>query len=414
MSFRKQSLSMLSGAAIDLITCEYPPDLGGVADYSRQIAIGFAELGHEVCVWTRTPKNSPIPPKNSPIPKIAHITGNHEKKSAPGTIQIVTLGSFGPWDIWRAQKRWNRSGKKHQILLQWAPTGYGLHGVNLLFPLWIALRVFQGDTLRVMFHEAFYGWHEPKLRLKIASVVQRLMLAIVLNSAKEVFVATRALTEQMTRLKVARNTSIRYLPIPSNVLPTAQGSAGVPKIAESGRQSTLVGHFGTFHPDIFRILIPALEGLMQRSPDHFVLLIGAGSKAYRDKIAPSLRDRVKATGPCPLDQISVAIDSCHFLFQPYPGGINSRHGAAVAALAHGKLLISTTGPVTEEIWKDSSAVRLLPSSDPGEMAEELSRVSAWLSRERMESIALEAKAFYERHFSIRNVMATLAESYTEA
>ena len=37
--------------SIDIITCEYPPDVGGVADHTRGLAASLAATGVDVHVW---------------------------------------------------------------------------------------------------------------------------------------------------------------------------------------------------------------------------------------------------------------------------------------------------------------------------------------------------------------------------
>jgi hypothetical protein len=280
--------------------------------------------------------------------------------------------------------------------------------MNLPFALWISLRVLQGDTLRVMFHEAFYEWTEPRLRRKMASIVHRLMSALLLNFAKEVFVSTPYVAAKLSRLKIVKNVVITHLPIPSNVIPPDQ----VTVRSEVDRPSSRIGYFGTYHPDIQRILIPALEHLMHRMPHVAILLIGAGSEVYRASISANFRQQVTATGPCSLAAASAAIHSCDLMFQPYPEGVNTRRGTAMAALAHGKLLVSTTGRMTEPVWSETTAIRLLPSLSPALMAEELGGISASLTREQLVAVSSEAKRFYERHFSIQRVLAVLSSCYT--
>jgi glycosyltransferase involved in cell wall biosynthesis len=380
--------------AVDIITCEYPPDIGGVADYTRQVAVGLEQCGHMVRVWTRTRRIE-------------------DQKAADSVPICGVLGSFGPRHLWRTQMLWAGDTKRRQILLQWSPTGFGYRGMNLLFPVWIAFRVFLGDTLCVMFHEGFYDWNEPKIRHKIVSLVQRFMAAILINAAKNVFVSTPYLAQRISRLRFVRNVNIRHLPVPSNVVPLCAGP--VPDgIKSNCSGAARVGHFSTFSPYIIPILIPTLEKLMRKDSRLTVSLIGTGSEIYRAGIAPEFQRRVTATGPCSLTEISAAICPCTFMFQPYPEGLNSRRATAMAALAHGKLLVSTSGRMTEEFWKNAKAVKLLPSLDPSAMAEELSAISTNLGSDQLTLIASEAVTFYERHFSIRNVLATLSNVYRPA
>ena len=37
--------------AFHLITCEYPPEVGGVAEHTRSVATGLAAAGVSVHVW---------------------------------------------------------------------------------------------------------------------------------------------------------------------------------------------------------------------------------------------------------------------------------------------------------------------------------------------------------------------------
>ena len=48
----------MSTVPLHLITPEYPPQIGGVSDYTRAMAVRLAESGREVHVWA--PGNAPV------------------------------------------------------------------------------------------------------------------------------------------------------------------------------------------------------------------------------------------------------------------------------------------------------------------------------------------------------------------
>jgi len=374
-----------------IITCEYPPDIGGVSDYTFQIAKSLSERGVRAVVWA---------PGNGPA-------------SATGEAITVNrcFGRFRPHDLWAINRLWNSLNGPKRILLQWGPTGYGLKSSNLPFCLWLAWRVVRGDKLVVTFHEAFFSLSEPRLRRRAAALVQRAMTILLLNAATEVFISTSCFAESM-RAYCFRKTNIKTLPIPANVLPCAnpEAIAGIRQSMASNGEP-IVGHFGLYSPNVEVLLIPSLLKLLQNNPRIRVLLIGEGSTYYRQKLLSynsELSPRIGATGACSLDEASTHISACDAMFQPYLDGITTRRGTTMAALAHGKYLVSTRGPNTEDIWKTTPAVYLLSSREPARIAEELDNLL--LSHDRTAHLGREGVKFYEENFALARTIDGLLAS----
>ena len=72
-----------------------------------------------------------------------------------------------------------------------------------------------------------------------------------------------------------------------------------------------------------------------------------------------------ATGYLSPVLIAAHLTACDVLMQPYPDGITVRRTSAMAALARGRAVVTTTGHLTEPLWADEDAVALVDVADPG-------------------------------------------------
>src|SRR5437762_13793027 len=100
--------------------------------------------------------------------------------------------------------------------------------------------------------------------------------------------------------------------------------------------------------------------------------MGRGSTEFRLKILaqnPSLNEQIYATGEVTGAELSVWVRKCDMMIQPYPDGVSGRRTTAMVALSHGLPIVTTAGPLTEELWAQSSAAALVPVGDaPGFLA----------------------------------------------
>jgi hypothetical protein len=83
----------------------------------------------------------------------------------------------------------------------------------------------------------------------------------------------------------------------------------------------------------------------------------------------------------------------------------------MAALAHGKLVVSTLGSRTDDIWKSTPAVYLLNSWEPARIAEELENVLS--SPEQAARHGKEGLKFYERNFTLSLTIDGLLASVSQ-
>ena len=105
-----------------IVTGEYPPQRGGVGDYSALIANRLASMGEGVSVWAPRVRRAPG----------VDVEGNvavHRLRDGFGVRSLATLG-----------KEIDRHGAPRVWLVQYVPQAFGYRGMNLAFCVWLARR----------------------------------------------------------------------------------------------------------------------------------------------------------------------------------------------------------------------------------------------------------------------------------
>ena len=123
---------------------------------------------------------------------------------------------------------------------------------------------------------------------------------------------------------------------------------------------------------------------------------------------PAIADRMHATEGLRGEELSVHLSACDLMIQPYPDGISTRRTSAMAALLHGRAMVTTIGRLTEPLWSESGAVtRCRPRMIPRALVQ---NVAALLDdpRERGAAWAPRARTFlYLDRFDVRHTIARL-------
>lgn len=372
-----------------IISGEYPPQTGGVADYTRLVALGLAAHGDRVHVWA---------------PALA------KPDLAEAAVEVHRLPpGFGPHTL-AALGRGLAAAGPGQILLQYVPQGFGMRGMNLPLCVWLFARRRAGIT--IMFHEVAVAlaWRQP-VRHNVIGVTNHAMAFALLRAARRCFVGAAAWEPRLRALAPA-GAMISWLPVPSNV-PVVDDPAGIRALRKTlvAKGGKILGHFGTARETwIATRLAAVVPPLLRDLPNAVFLLVGLESTDMRGHLlahSPDLCTRVLAAGPLAPADVSRYLGVCDLMLQPYADGVSTRRGSMMAALAHRRPVVTTSGVFTEPLWSQSRAVALVEAGDIAQMRSSLTHLMHD-TRERTRLRAA-AGALYAERFDIAHTIAALRE-----
>ena len=372
---------------LHILTGEYPPEPGGVANYSALLAKTLAESGDDVHIWTSS------------------IADSTFEETRGVTVHRIA-GSWSRPDLNRLGEALDAFPSPRRLLLQYTPNVWKHRGLNLGFCRWLKTRRERRDDLRPMFHELWYEFDpRDKPTRWIFPVVQRLMVREVMKASTLAYASIPAWCERLENPWIGLRKPVQWLPVPSNI-PFARNPGRVEEIrrqlAPDG--SPILGSFGTFHGQIGTMLVETLPKLKAQA---MIVLMGRGSEEFLLRVGASPRPR--ATGPLSAIETSLHLQACDLMIQPYPDGISSRRGSAMACLANARPIATTLGALSEPIWADSNAVSATPSGDSAALALEIDRLLD--DPEARQALAEHGFSLYQSTFAIDRVIAGLKRSY---
>ena len=376
-----------------ILTGEYPPGPGGVSDYSRMVAEGLAAAGDEVVVW-------------APQGQAAQAAQAAQTGQA-GQVTVRWLpDQFGPRSLYILSREL-RSSERRRLLVQYVPHAFGWKAANLPFCLWLRSRGRGRESVWVMFHEVAFPFdRDAPLRLNGLAATHRLMARLVAGAAERAFVsipAWRAGVESLTPC----GTPVEWLPVPSGIPFVGDERASAAIHSRYANGHALVGHFGTYGRHMRHLLTECLPVLAARC-DCRLLLLGRDSETVASELAagfPALKGRVHGAGALGPDDVSRHVSACDVMLQPYPDGISSRRTSAMAALSHARPVVTTSGPLTEDVWEASGAAVLVPVADASGLAEATAALAT--NPERCARLAERARTLYRTHFDLPHTITTL-------
>jgi glycosyltransferase involved in cell wall biosynthesis len=374
-------------AILHIVTPEYPPTTGGVADYTRLIARRLAQAGEAVHVWC--PQSVE---EQAPEPFAVHRD----------------FGRFAGADLARVDALLDRFTAPRRLLVQWVPHGYGCRAMNLRFCYWLWTRAQRGDEVELMVHEPYLAFWEGTWRQTGAAVVHRAMTVMLLQAARRVWVAIPAWETKWKPYALGRSVPFTWLPVSSSLPAPERAAVDTLRKQIVPLHQPLVGHFGTYGSPVASLLLDGLIELLSTLPAPHVLLIGTGSERFRREFLqqhPTYAQRITATGPLDEALLAAHIAACDVLVQPYPDGISSRRTTAMAGLSLGVPVVTTGGALTESFWESSNAVRLARVGDTTTLVGHVERLLRYPD-ERTQLVST-AKALYLGMFDVTRVVAAL-------
>jgi glycosyltransferase involved in cell wall biosynthesis len=371
-----------------LITGEYPPQPGGVSDYTRRLARGLLDAGDRVDVWA--------PPVDEP------------ECADPGMTVRRLPDRFGPRALRMLSRELDRQPAPRRLLVQYVPHAFGWKAANVPFCLWLQSR--RRDSIWVMFHEVAFPFdRDQALSRNALAVVNRLMASIVASSAERAFVSIPG-WRQMVQSMIGEGKPVEWLPVPSSIPVVRDPAASASARARYAGAHPLVGHFGTHGKAIREMLDAAIPPLVEVTDCH-VLLVGRRSdETARELVTkhPHLGGRVHATGLLTDEAVSQHIAACDLMLQPYPDGITSRRTSAMVALSHGVPMVTTRGWLTEPLWEESAAVELVPADEPAALAAAAARLLT--SAAQRDRLGARARELYLSRFDMPHSIRALRDA----
>ncbi|MGH9867792.1 MAG: hypothetical protein ACREAA_06475 [Candidatus Polarisedimenticolia bacterium] len=378
-------------AAWHIITGEYPPQPGGVADYCAQLAHSLAVEGDVVHVWT------PPGGQDSEYDRLVHI------HRLPGHFDRLGLREL--------RRGLDASPAPRRILVQYVAGAFGYRAMNLPFSLSMALR--RHEPMWVMFHEYAYplGWR-LKPQHNLLGMVTSILAGLLAWRADRILVSTPSWIRKLPPfLRRSKHECITWLPIPSNI-PVNHDPGASLKIRQrllNGGRRTLLGHFGTYGPLIsgmLREILPMLLAPAERA----ALLMGRGGEAFVERMTgehPHLKGRLFASGALEGAAMADHLKACDMLVQPYDDGVTSRRGTLMAGLALGLPIVTNGGRSAEPSFAQEGAVAMAATPDPLAIAALAERTLA--SEEERARLSRRAASLYQEKFSIEHSIRTLRE-----
>jgi len=369
-----------------IVTPELPPDCGGVGDYTAQIAEELARSGDGVAVYS--------PPGAA-------------RWQPAEPLEVVTLSDrFGIRSLRDLSSRIERDGQS-RLLVQYVPAVFGRRGTNIAFCRWLLSRRHAGVDVRVMFHEPYLylRWRPDHI---VTAFTQRAMAAILLDAANHLYLSTDTWRRYLARFRPRAVQDAVTLPIPS-AIPSVDSLHAVKATRQASTDGSgyLVGHFGSYGSHIAPILARTFTDLLSTDPRVAVLCTGSGSDRFVKRFGaehPSFRRRVTAVGRASAHDISVQLQACDVLLQPYPDGVTTRRTSVMAGLANGRAVVTTDGKLTEDVWRTTRCVALAPVSPAA-----LSHTTRELLDDLAARDALQSRAAstYADCFALRHTIAAL-------
>lgn len=329
-----------------ILTPELPPACGGVGDYTIQLAEALARTGDEVSVYSPPASASWNSPVGITVCALPDRFGSQSQ-------QVLTSILGGD--------------RASHLLIQYVPAVFGRHGRNVSFCKWVRARARGGTDVRVMFHEpySYFTWRADHV---VTALAQRSMARTLLDAAPIVYLSTDTWRRYLSPYGPSAIRNAVTLPIPSAIpraeAPRAVSDARGQALSTSGA-TRLVGHFGTYGRHIAPLLSKIATTLLSSDPGLAVLCAGAGSDGFVTSMRrahPKYRHRLVATGRVPSRELSVALQACDVLVQPYPDGVTTRRTSVMAGLANARPIVTCDGPLTEDVWRHTQCVALAPSS----------------------------------------------------
>lgn len=379
----------MSGLDWHIITGEFPPEPGGVADHTWELAKALSSgAADEVHIWTPE----------------AEVQGD-----APDRVHVHHLPKgFGFRWLRALDRGLAHYGASDPLIVQYVPHMYGWKAMNLAFCLWLKRQ--KHRTMSVMFHEVAYPLTSRQpMKHHFLALVHRLMARIVLRRANYSFTSIEPYRKLLNRL--APKAQVELLRISSNVPFAWRADTARSRKEGSRAAQKIVGVFSSFGREIATLLEPIVPAILENRAIQ-VRLIGPASSLVSNicERFPQYRQRLSTTGRVPASDLGPHLKGCDVLLQLYPDGAAGARGTLVAALASGVPVVTNSGPLTEPLFQTNKAV-VFCDQTPAAVRRTIE--SLFADEAASSELGLAGRRLYEDHFDIRVAVRKLRATVSD-
>jgi len=339
---------------ITLLSGEYPPQPGGIGDYTRRLAKALSSQAYQVTVITiRDGALLMLEPQDDQTERI-----------------IGVLRSSTPLD-W-SHRCWPF------VIAALDQRAYAMRpGINLL--PWRLRQLKRRPRIAVTFHDLLVPYLFPKAGPVRGWVNRRLAAdadAVIATNAAD----TTTLRTQLPRLHLAT------IPIGSNIAvapPPGFSSTAWRATLGVTPQELLVAYFGLLSPSKGVDQLVAALARLER-PWRLLLIGGAATApqdvAYAGRLHEQIRsygltERIIKTGHIVDAEVSAHLLAADCVALPFRDGASFRRGSLLAAFAHGCPVITTTAADPADAATLAEAAMTLPPDDSDALATALDRLA---------------------------------------
>ncbi|MCC6176293.1 MAG: glycosyltransferase [Chloroflexi bacterium] len=368
-----------------LLTGEFPPDPGGVGDYSARLGAALASLGVPVGVLTRRRAGRAARRwyQGSPTDPFVPVHGLVPAWDArAGPIVLHALRQLGPRPL---------------LHIQFQAGAFDLGGWVHLLPA-LLRRLVPRARIITTFHDFLIPYLFPRagpLRLAANRLLARSSHAAIFTDLGDLLAAGPAVSGTV-------------IPIGSNLDPDPAPQVpreDVRRLLGASTGDFLVGYFGFLNASKgVPTLLDAVARLASTLPIRLALIgaeagtsdptdLGQARLVHGALEQLGLTERIARTGFLPPRDISAALRACDVICLPFRDGASARRGTLMAALAHGLPIVSTqplrspSGAAFDDvIWlgsgpgavalRDGESILLVPPGDSPALATALARLAS--------------------------------------
>jgi glycosyltransferase involved in cell wall biosynthesis len=346
---------------IGLVTGEYPPDQGGVGDFTHELGQAMAQLGHQVHVITsKTPEGDP--------------------RTADTEVVLHRAVEAWRWGCWRAVLQTARVERLEALDLQYQAAAYDMHPAINFLP-----RPRNRLPVVATFHDLKVPYLFPKagpLRWWVVRTLARRADGVIVTNREDLL----QLEKEISPRRLA------MIPIGSNITPTPPSEYD--RATERSRwgvgaDDLLLGYFGFLNESKGgEELMEALAILVAEGVPAHLLMIGGrvGSsdptnRAYAERVDRliaqlDLGKRVHWTGYVEPEEVSASLLATDVCILPYRDGVSFRRGTLQACLAHGRAVVTTRPAVELAQACDGENMLLVEPRGTRELADAVKRLTA--------------------------------------